>query len=76
VEKWLRRWRGIFCGNAGQAAVDGRRNDVEFFGGTSPIPRKCVDTIRDLRNTKCAKAKSKIATSVLDELKTNLVTTS
>ena len=75
MEKWLRRWRGVFCGhaNAAKAAAD-----ADFASGSgsgwSPIPGKCTDTIRDLRSARCARGKSKKPgrVTVLDDLKTNL----
>ena len=44
TEKWLRRWRGIFCGHPTQTSQ----------GGLSKITGVCRNTVRDLRNAYCA----------------------
>ena len=44
TEKWLRRWRGIFCGHSTHISP----------GGISQITGICRNAVRDLRSAYCA----------------------
>lgn len=44
TEKWLRRWRGIFCGHEAQTSP----------GGLNQITGICRNAVRDLRSAYCA----------------------
>ena len=44
TEKWLRRWRGIFCGHTAQTSS----------GGLAQLTGICRNAVRDLRNAYCA----------------------
>ena len=59
VEKWLRRWRGVYCGHQTQTRTD----------SLSILTGICQETIRDLRSAKCAGEQGK---SVLRSLKYDL----
>ena len=72
VEKWLRRWRGIFCSHSAQTSDEGRRSDIELSGGLSSLTGACRDTIRDLRNAKCSSKGKNPSPSVLQDIKTTL----
>ena len=61
VEKWLRRWRGVYCGHQTQT-------DINSFAILTGI---CQETIRDLRSAKCASG-SQEGKSVLTSLKYDL----
>ena len=61
MEKWLRRWRGVYCGHQTQI-------DINSFAILTGI---CQETIRDLRSAKCASG-SQEGKSVLTSLKYDL----
>ena len=61
MEKWLRRWRGVYCGHQTQT-------DINSFAILTGI---CQETIRDLRSAKCASG-SQDGKSVLASLKYDL----
>ena len=59
TEKWLRRWRGVFCGHETQ---------VQPLG-LSVLTGRCLDAVRDLRSAKCANYEGR---SVLTSLQYDL----
>ena len=59
TEKWLRRWRGVFCGHDTQ---------VQPLG-LSVLTGRCLDAVRDLRSAKCANYEGR---SVLTSLQYDL----
>ena len=60
LEKWLRRWRGVFCGHV----VQSTRDAMTTLNGL------CKETIRDLRRAKCAGSLGH--TSVMKSLRNDL----
>jgi len=59
LEKWLRRWRGVYCGMEAQAK----------FNGMQTMMGPCRGMLRDLREARCAGSKDK---SVLQALRNDL----
>lgn len=62
IEKWLRRWRNVFCGHAAQTGSS----------GVSTLTGICQTTVRDLRSAQCSSSSSSKRKSVLQSLKTDL----
>ena len=62
IEKWLRRWRNVFCGHTTQISSSG----VSILTGI------CQTTVRDLRSAQCSSSSSTKRKSVLQSLKTDL----
>ena len=59
IEKWLRRWRGVYCGHRAQINP----------AGISILSGLCQQAVRDLRSAQCAGSKRK---SVLQSLQDDL----
>ena len=59
AEKWLRRWRGVFCGHETQ---------IQPLA-LSVLTGRCLETVRDLRSAKCVNSEDR---SVLTSLQYDL----
>ena len=63
IEKWLRRWRNVYCGHAAQTSSS---------GGVSILTGICQTTVRDLRSAQCSGSAGSMRKSVLQSLQTDL----
>ena len=59
LEKWLRRWRGVYCGHIAQAKMDAMQT----------MMGRCRQMLHDLREARCSGSKDK---SVLQALRNDL----
>lgn len=54
VEKWLRRWRTVFCGHAAHIGQQVGRVDVTT--GLGSVSDRCKQTVRDIRQAFCERS--------------------
>ena len=59
IEKWLRRWRNVYCGHSAQIGPSGIKT----------LTGPCQSTVRHLRSAQCSGSSRK---SVLQSLQTDL----